>query len=923
MSDSEDDFMYSPSKTEQPPKTVTSVDNTQPPTETKPSLNVITEMQAQQACTPLQQMVNEMDEDPSSDLEMLESDQEDPDYVPSFAKSEGEKRKSLKMKIRLSGEAFENPEEGENDRESDPEEVQLDENPEIDPNPDTVAPTLKSQNKSNRQELAEAAQPNVVIPFVAHRYKHSTCQPYKIDKTSPVARFMNDLLKLQAVTVMRSRRKASQCWYISTQQLSAIVWSGRYEIREPSENEPKPYALEFMPGDTMVYPDNIIEVENSFSHLVRLKGNEKWAQFFKIISVIPIQHELPIVQISPEFDFKFRKWSPPPPTAATSRVFLYGYSNIRHDKNTWAANCRHATSHWDEHPWCTYCLLKANIPICKSDDCYICKVMGPSARSKREERAQSYAKQFRRNPNYTRKDHILNVGILSQIHADYLAKEIDGNPDWSKGYYAFCRPNWAVPMFMSWRDYHEACRFGSDIIQICNHQRAMYTRYMNTMTHIYPNSKWDTLVFRAIIRDEETLPQTPKSKSERDDSRISASNSRNETKSEVPTRTASAVRPPEDEVIPVDSSPIQVPTNKRSLPEEETPVQPRKIQKVSKSTSVGTAPPLATSTPSHVTSSQIETSNPVGNPNPLDLPALNLDQDEFQRFLEIGDQNQAQSVPSQEMTPAGAQALNTVTANQSANAWVQKDEVLTIPYQDSRLKTDRTRSVLAAYKLRGAEPQIKSPPQMPAEQDEALNQLEYRVEYSYPISNRIELKADTILSTYARNPYDPDLPATIPCDLDHCWEQRIKITPKGPIPVADRNLPSDHNTLSVLQREAVHLDALTRANIKLTENDGYLISSLAVWIKKKMQDEKPSDTDFELRSVIEGLRRNLLQHEQLAGTQLGILTAIRRRDNLEHGNVNQIQTAQNTSTTLHDNTHYILHSENDFPQEDVAQDETS
>ena len=135
------------------------------------------------------------------------------------------------------------------------------------------------------------------------------------------------------------------------------------------------------PNDIVLLPKNDACIWAAMETLLSLNVNATARQVITEFPYIPYSHNLPDVHIPEKFDFAFRGH-----TADVDplnwRQFVYGVTNYRYRGKTWAANCRHGLSHWDEHPWCVQCLLKAKIPRCipvheqeagkAYEGCYIC-----------------------------------------------------------------------------------------------------------------------------------------------------------------------------------------------------------------------------------------------------------------------------------------------------------------------------------------------------------------------------------------------------------------------------------------------------------------------------------------------------------------------------------------------------------------------
>ena len=200
------------------------------------------------------------------------------------------------------------------------------------------------------------------------------------------------------------------------------------------------------------YPKTATSVWKAMESVMSYPINTTFAEARKQYPNIPYNYNLLDLHPVPDYDYSFRNHNPVPGPASWTR-FMFASTNLRYRHKTYAANCRHGTSHWDEHPWCNLCLIKAQIPICndiaddkaaqKDSDCYICKAMGPTSRKLRKQSWIAWEARISK-PNYKEaRHHQLPKGYFNQIHIDYDQPRDgdDHNPDWAEGYPGFCRPN--------------------------------------------------------------------------------------------------------------------------------------------------------------------------------------------------------------------------------------------------------------------------------------------------------------------------------------------------------------------------------------------------------------------------------------------------------------------------------------------------
>jgi hypothetical protein len=171
--------------------------------------------------------------------------------------------------------------------------------------------------------------------------------------------------------------------------------------------------------------------------------------------MMPMQHDLPILNM-PDEQFDFADWQPELPTNDNWREFKYAPTNIRMNGKTYAANCRHRTVDWDEHPWCVHCLIRAGVTMCHNpvsgnenkDHCYICVRMSTMQvvdflSSVDSIRPRIEAAEFLDDVD------TLHPRIRCQLDADFVsAAEFPLNPPphWRDGFFGWIRPASMMPV---------------------------------------------------------------------------------------------------------------------------------------------------------------------------------------------------------------------------------------------------------------------------------------------------------------------------------------------------------------------------------------------------------------------------------------------------------------------------------------------
>ena len=233
-----------------------------------------------------------------------------------------------------------------------------------------------------------------------------------------------------------------------------------------------------------MYPQSVVRAERT---LMCHPNNSGFKRVFDIIPFIPLQFELPSINFAKDFKFNFRGLVPGLPTRDNLIQFIRNYSNIRFNGQTFAANCRHVTSHWDEHPWCVNCLIRGGDELCLPVDdeteegsCPFCFIMGPNAIKARKEKWQYWEEKFKATGVASEStSNKLKVDIRTQFDADLITSKCDYNPDWDLGYFGYCRPSWAIPIFMSWQEYWFAKFKQVNLLERVNDHREIFCDWAN------------------------------------------------------------------------------------------------------------------------------------------------------------------------------------------------------------------------------------------------------------------------------------------------------------------------------------------------------------------------------------------------------------------------------------------------------------
>ena len=145
--------------------------------------------------------------------------------------------------------------------------------------------------------------------------------------------------------------------------------------------------------------------------------------------------------------------------------------------------------------------------------------------------------------------------------------------------------------------------------------------------------------------------------------------------------------------------------------------------------------------------------------------------------------------------------------------------------------------------------------------------------------------ANTVLQAYKPQVFDPNLGDTIPFyweDFpDSCITREITLKQVGD---SSGSRPQDSDLVGLLQAEVRRLDDQNRAMTKLMESDQFFLKALTERFKALDEQRKPEEKLRKPHSdemkVLDALHINLLKREYLLGNNLGIITAVRRRDTL-------------------------------------------
>ena len=126
-------------------------------------------------------------------------------------------------------------------------------------------------------------------------------------------------------------------------------------------------------GETV--PKSYRDIKEARIKVKSFEWNSHLKKFDELYPYWPMNHALPELAMPDQLLDFTKPVKPALPTEENKDKFINAPSNIRYNGETWAANCRHHLSHWDEHPWCTWCYVATDIAECDEKTCYLCKVM--------------------------------------------------------------------------------------------------------------------------------------------------------------------------------------------------------------------------------------------------------------------------------------------------------------------------------------------------------------------------------------------------------------------------------------------------------------------------------------------------------------------------------------------------------------------
>jgi hypothetical protein len=805
---------------------------------------------------------------------------------------------------------------------------------------------------------------------------------------------------------------------VSAAVMLQIIQSSKYKVCGSKE----PIGV-FDPTKRLLQPTSQAAVHRAEKVLIYTATNGRFRKVFELVPFIPFQHELPKINFEPDFQFVFCERELPVLTEENQYEFQTGISNIRFDGQTFAANCRHPTSHWDEHPWCVACLLQKGIDSCpdywndeEEVNCPYCLVMGPIAVARRRKMILDWKARLKKDPTRVVTQHPLKVGIRTQFDADYYSKIHDFNPNWLKGYYGFCRPSWAVPVFMSWQEFWVALHNEVQLLSDINAHREIFNAWAcgrlaqyeercggnpcGWELHELPQLTVTPLPEEVIHVQAPVLPTSRKayplyefkrkqgasktkrtpvrrlSRKQSDASVMSvasfdySASSAQVTPSETPQgsplrpqRTPKRTRERSSEPSEVRGPNLRPRMEKPDYCKEEAltesePASDREMQSESEPEDDGTGEPnlkqkaapipvstaASTSVRLYLTTSgglpaspQAMITSNIRNPEPrvditrcsvttspgaegevsatVSLSAASLDSSEVRpqtpfTSVEVTLPQSLTSTPvpttqsrladwrggAREKCPVSGLVMSpklggsfaprgdASTAFPASGIWTSLHSMrgLTRPSQNTREECApiRYQSISSAAHLRREFVQFVEPVGPPVRGYDSVKRP-LRPSPTYNPGDRVISAVNRTLDLYCADAYSPEFPRVVMANCAGCAKSPIGVTPLSPIPNEKGAYPQNSTSMHLIQKEAIRMEANCRSMSKILEHESYLIPALIDYVNLRLHRQSVQADDEALRDVVDALRMNLMQRENLTGENLGILTAVRRRDNIE------------------------------------------
>ena len=620
------------------------------------------------------------------------------------------------------------------------------------------------------------------------------------------------------------------CYIIPAQVMVQVIISNRYEVIVPDKTKPR---------NRILCPASVQDMYDAEDEVKKYARNAKIGTYLRKFPSIPMQHNLPEVRMLEE-DHTFKEWKPPPPTQADWRAFIYAPTNIRYKKVTYAANCRHKTGAWDEHPWCAACLVAAKIKVCVHPDerkegdepCYICDTMTPEAIRSFLNKIKNWNKPDEKGKNRKPKGRKLPTRIKCQVHADLAnapEAQNDLNPAWAKKKPGICRPATTVPMyaviedFLKWSPSQRAS-------SAKRHMQLYKNRYYEDRNHYgvdcpeWPSLKtFEIMGSKTFVDDEEG---------------------------------------DEDEEVVVHDE-------QESAEDEEEVSAEEKLEKSKSSQSAPNSPK--------------KKKRPTKRTKPKETKLQRM-----QRLLREKDGELLLARSELKKLKKEMQELRQqkVSATSKSAKWKANSLCCTMPQSNHYRSYNYKRALQAAARMAPEEVKFEVQHE-PAEKRRKImhRSLLSTKRSTFVPDEDILKKIDKTLDEYAENPFQPEFEVCIDLCMADFTPSNILSEPPNAEPDMHGKRPTDDDEVMLTQREILRLESLNRAMVKIHETDEAFLSAMLANMDISKLGE-PTDEPDEV-VVLEAMRQNQLRKEDLLAEATAITIATRRRDNVMRQNVEE------------------------------------
>ena len=589
-----------------------------------------------------------------------------------------------------------------------------------------------------------------------------------------------------------------------------------------------------------------------------INHNTTFLPIYQSFPFVPMTHDVSYMQTAGEdmtWNFAESKFTPDPPTQQDWRFFRYGISNYRHHGKTYAANCRHETNAWDEHPWCAICLVNAGIKICEEiegDYCYICARMTLGQCKDFIAKVEKWRKHKidKKLAKLEKRSHKCPSYIRHQIHADHSEfheyRNKDYNGAWLKKMFAFCRPSYAMPLNYTAIEavYDENLRDNLDSVVKAQLElfEALYRQKSDSSKPL-------------IWPDLQTIGHRGAS---------------------TGTRTGSSASAPKQ----------------KSAPVVKATVKPKKGQ-------VGYMPP----TPTRKSARHRKPIKPVKTPQKPDLVLFSSDEDDetapglqgalLSSFEPKGNQPTVQSAKKGTRIKPKNRDLNAAENQyeiimqgrrpETVDYWNSTMCSVTIPGSDPDLSfTGYEQALQAAADISDSVKQRVVTVSPKLENDYMSRPIVKRERVTFMPTPRFMPKIEEALQAYAEFSDMPEASDTLPCNLYDFAKSGISTKVQLNLCDATGNYPCDIDRLTISQQEIVAQDLQSRTMLKVHEMDDNLLEALCHRFEaldvNRSQEAKAAVPVLPELLICDALRHNLIVKENLMARQQAIITATRRRD---------------------------------------------